>query len=284
MVGRACIFELAPCIGGSVVKSAIAIIGIAFGLLAASAVSDSASAQQSAQPQAVAVVELFTSQGCSSCPPADKLFVDLARDPRLIVLTLPVDYWDYLGWKDTLAKPDFSSRQRHYAQLRGDNTVYTPQAVVNGAMHVIGTNRAKIEKLSVKSSLSVAITIDDGSASPRINVAAAPMPKDITRDAQKSSFTGSVFLVPVTRSISVTIARGENRGKLITYANVARGIHRLGDWNGAAVSFDMSPEQHRTWIKDAGADGFVILVQADNSKSGKILGAARSSGLTPPAS
>ena len=92
-----------------------------------------------------AVVELFTSQGCSSCPPADKIIGDLAKDPSIIALSMPIDYWDYLGWKDTLADSRFSARQRAYSHMRGDRDVYTPQAVINGSAHVIGSDRAGIE-------------------------------------------------------------------------------------------------------------------------------------------
>ena len=81
-----------------------------------------------------AVVELFTSQGCSSCPPADKILGELAKDPSVIALSMPIDYWDYLGWKDTLADARFSARQKAYSQVRGDREVYTPQAVVNGSV------------------------------------------------------------------------------------------------------------------------------------------------------
>src|SRR3982751_3710634 len=92
-----------------------------------------------------AVVELFTSQGCSSCPPADKIIGDLARDPGIIALSMPIDYWDYLGWKDTLADSRFSARQKAYSQMRGDREVYTPQVVVNGSLHVVGSDRAAID-------------------------------------------------------------------------------------------------------------------------------------------
>src|ERR1700744_3690727 len=92
-----------------------------------------------------AVVELFTSQGCSSCPPADKLLGELAKDPSIIALSMPIDYWDYLGWKDTLADSRFSARQKAYSAMRGDRDVYTPQAVVNGSVHVVGSDRAGIE-------------------------------------------------------------------------------------------------------------------------------------------
>src|ERR1700742_3159343 len=93
-----------------------------------------------------AVVELFTSQGCSSCPPADKLLGELAKDPSVIALSMPIDYWDYLGWKDTLADARFSARQKAYSWTRGDRDVYTPQVVVNGEAHVIGSDIAGIER------------------------------------------------------------------------------------------------------------------------------------------
>ena len=96
-----------------------------------------------AEPRAV--IELFTSQGCSSCPPADKLAGELAQDPSLLVMSLPIDYWDYLGWKDTLASPGHTNRQRAYSKARGDREVYTPQVVVNGMAHVLGSDRSAID-------------------------------------------------------------------------------------------------------------------------------------------
>ena len=100
----------------------------------------------SAAAEPRAVIELFTSQGCSSCPPADHVLGELARDPSLIAMSLPIDYWDYLGWKDTLAKPRHTARQRGYAHARGDREVYTPQVVVNGAVHVLGSDKGAIER------------------------------------------------------------------------------------------------------------------------------------------
>ena len=105
-----------------------------------------AAAASAGEPRAV--IELFTSQGCSSCPPADKLLGELARDPTLITLSLPVDYWDYLGWKDTLALHGHSNRERAYADARGDREVYTPQVVINGIVHVLGSDKAAIERPS----------------------------------------------------------------------------------------------------------------------------------------
>src|SRR5947199_10640928 len=84
------------------------------------------------------VVELFTSQGCSSCPPADRYLAELGKDPRLVVLSWPVDYWDYIGWKDTFASPTFTARQKAYAAVRRDDQVYTLQAVIDGVAHAVG--------------------------------------------------------------------------------------------------------------------------------------------------
>src|SRR5713101_3335428 len=115
------------------------------------------------------VIELFTSQGCSSCLPADKLLGQFVSDPSLIAVSLPIDYWDYLGWKDTLADPRNSARQRAYSRVRGDREVYTPQVVVNGSVHALGSDKEAIEAaiaLSHKSgmtlSVPVTMTVADG--------------------------------------------------------------------------------------------------------------------------
>ena len=129
-----------------------------------------------AEPRAV--IELFTSQGCSSCPPADKLLAELSHDPTLITLSLPVDYWDYLGWKDTLALHGHSNRERAYADARGDREVYTPQVVVNGVVPVLGSDKAAIEQAIAQTRQSAApltvpvtLTVADGKVS--VNVPAA---------------------------------------------------------------------------------------------------------------
>jgi len=213
-----------------------------------------------------AVVELFTSQGCSSCPPADRLFVELARDPDLIALTLPVDYWDYLGWKDTLAHSAFSARQRHYALARGDRKVYTPQAVVNGVMAAVGSDRVKILGAVARSELPVPIAAREAGGRLAIEVGAAPGLAQM----------GEVWLLPVIRAREVAIGRGENRGHSITYANVVRGLTRVGAWNGAAARFELPLDQTRA----GGSDGYVVLLQASEpGRPAAILGAAKGPGL-----
>jgi len=186
-----------------------------------------------AEPRAV--IELFTSQGCSSCPAADRLLGELSRDPSLVTMSLAVDYWDYLGWKDTLALRGHSDRQRAYAEARGDREVYTPQIVVNGVVHVLGSDKAAIEKAIAQTrrnpavlSLPVNMTVADGKVT--VNVPAA---KDDNRNAE-------VWLCPVSSKVSVDIGRGENHGRTLTYHNVVRRWVKLGNWTGKAETFSMA--------------------------------------------
>jgi hypothetical protein len=213
-----------------------------------------------------AVVELFTSQGCSSCPPADKLMGELVRDPSLIAMSLPVDYWDYLGWQDTLALHGHSSRERAYAEARGDREVYTPQAVVNGAVAVLGSDKAAIERAieqtRVKAkplSVPVTLRIADGKL-----VAALPDADGATRGAE-------VWLCPITGKITVNIERGENSGRKLTYYNVVRRWVKLGDWHGKAANFSTPLDD----VTGNDIDSFAVLVQSGvAAKPGLVLGAA----------
>ncbi len=245
----------------------LAIASLAMAALAAVALWPFVQTAQAQTPQKPrAVVELFTSQGCSSCPKADAVLRDLTREPGVVALTFPVTYWDYLGWKDTLANDQFSQRQRSYATGRGDGQVYTPQAVVNGAVHVIGSDRAAIDKAMARqgsAELPVAVEIDE--ASQRVRLSA---------NRGETAKSGSVWIMPVLRERTVVIARGENKGRTITYANVVRGMTRLGDWNGQSIALDMPAAS----MKTADSDGYVVVVQGVG-KAGVILGAARSNGL-----
>ena len=213
-----------------------------------------------------AVIELFTSQGCSSCPPADAVLAELAKRPDVVALTLPVDYWDYLGWKDTLAHPLFTARQKAYAHGRGDRQVYTPQAIVNGTKPCIGSDRAQIEALAAAGpALPVAVTTTERDGAVQVQIEAGP---DRVAMAE-------VWILPVARTRTVPIGKGENRGRTVTYANVVRGMVRVGEWRGGPSSYDVSLNTAR-----GDADGYVVLLQSiEGSKPGVILGAAKSPGL-----
>ncbi len=213
-----------------------------------------------------AVVELFTSQGCSSCPPADKLLGEFVHDSGLVPITLPIDYWDYLGWKDTLADPRNTARQKAYSQMRGDRDVYTPQAVVNGSVHVLGSDKAAIEQAIAQSrqnaaTLSVPVKLSAADGHLLVSV-----PESATGAA-----AAEVWICGLVRAISVAIGRGENRGKTITYHNVARQWLRLGPWNGQARSWDVSTKD----LDHDGIDEAAVLIQTGTSeKPSAMLGAA----------
>ncbi|HEX3441399.1 MAG TPA: DUF1223 domain-containing protein [Pseudolabrys sp.] len=230
-----------------------------------------AAAHSSIAGETRAVIELFTSQGCSSCPPADRLLGELSKDPSLVTLSLPVDYWDYLGWKDTLALHGHSERQRAYSETRGDREVYTPQVVVNGIVHALGSDKAAIEK---------AVAETDKTASP-LTVPVSMMVADgnvtVTVAAGKGALnSGEVWLCPVSRKLPVTIERGENRGHTLTYYNVVRRWLKLGDWHGSAEKFSLPVST----IADSDftlqdIDHLAVFVQSGvAAKPGLILGAA----------
>jgi hypothetical protein len=223
-----------------------------------------------ASPQPKAVVELFTSQGCSSCPPADEFLRELAARPEIIALTLPVDYWDYLGWKDTLAQAAFTARQRNYASARNDKQVYTPQVVVNGVKPIVGSDRDKIESVVAKS-------VSNGA--PPVTVGVSETGATVTIEVGPAIGTVSaaeVWLLPVAKAREVAIGRGENKGRTITYANVVRGMVKLGDWSGQPARFEVPGSSARL----GDADAYVVLVQtADDAKPGAILGAAKGPGF-----
>jgi hypothetical protein len=223
-----------------------------------------------AQPRAV--VELFTSQGCSSCPPADKIIGDLAKDPSVIALSMPIDYWDYLGWKDTLADSRFSARQKAYSQMRGDRDVYTPQVVVNGATQVIGSDADRIEgaisetKRGAVMTVPVSMTV----SGKHVNVSVAAS-SNATDRAHPDTAHGEVWICSVSKSVPITIGRGENRGKQLTYYNVVRNWLKVGDWNGNAANWTVPLEN----ISRDGVDAAVVYVQdGTRDKPGAMRGAA----------
>jgi hypothetical protein len=218
-----------------------------------------------------AVVELFTSQGCSSCPPADKIIGELAKDPSIIALSMPIDYWDYLGWKDTLADSRFSARQKAYSLMRGDRDVYTPQVVVNGSVHVIGSDLAGIEGAigetkKVDGVMSVPVTMTLSGKQINVSVAAS------TR--APAAMHGEIWIGSVSKAVPISVGRGENRGRELTYYNVVRNLLKVGDWNGSAGSWYVPLEN----ISREGVDAAVVYVQDGNrDKPGPMLGAAYTS-------
>ena len=215
-----------------------------------------------------AVVELFTSQGCSACPPADKILGELAKDPSIIALSMPIDYWDYLGWKDTLADARFSARQQAYSRVRGDRDVYTPQVIINGSAHVVGSDRTAIESAigttrRTDGVMSVPVTLTLAGKQLAVSVAAS--------GNHAAAAHGEVWICSISKAIPISILRGENGGRELTYYNVVRNLVKVGDWNGTSGSWNVPLES----VLHEGVDAAAVYVQdGSRERPGMMLGAA----------
>lgn len=216
------------------------------------------------------VIELFTSQGCPKCPPADQLVTAFARQPRTIALSFAVNYWDYIGWKDTLASPAFTQRQHAYAAARGDRRIFTPQAIIDGIGVEPGADEAAILRDTVTlagrdGAMSVPLTLTETDGTLHIDIGAKPnRPKD---------GAAGVYVLRVARAKTVRIDRGANSGRSVTYTNVVRAISRIGDWAGKSARFDI--------LELKGDDeGYVVLLQTGTpDRPGAILAAAKTADL-----
>jgi hypothetical protein len=201
------------------------------------------------------VVELFTSQGCDSCPPAETLLGQLAKRPDTITLAYHVDYWDRLGWKDTFSLPEATARQRAYAAALAHGSVYTPQMVVNGVTDVVGSDRAAVAALLVRSVDDIPLRAVQADGTLIVDIGPA-----------KSSTMAEITVVSYTRLAQTRVTRGENAGRTLDQSSIVRSIHPLGTWNGAAerLSLDLA-------VVPDGATDVAVLLQAPGP--GAILGA-----------
>jgi hypothetical protein len=246
-----------------IVALAGALTGLADGAVAQDPSSQRASASPSPPPKAV--VELFTSQGCSSCPPADKLLGRLAERDDIIALSFSVDVWDYIGWRDTLASPKFTERQRIYAVARGDGAIYTPQAVINGIAHENGSDETGIihaiemtGRMIAPMLVPIRLRQEDGKLVIEAEAAAGGV---ATKDA-------TLWLATIAKSVEVKIQRGENRGRTITYHNVVREMNPIGMWNGQPMTVRLP----RDSFMRPGTERCAVLLQ--QGRAGPIVGAA----------
>jgi hypothetical protein len=215
-----------------------------------------AAAQVQAEP--VVVVELYTSQGCSSCPPADEFLAMLASDPRILPLALHVDYWDYIGWEDKFAQPKFTERQKAYAHAIGSRTIYTPQLIIGGADRIEGfapEETAEQLRRHLEHGTPVQLTVTRQGDMLVIRAEANPPLTEPVR----------VQLVRYTPEETVTIERGENAGKTITYRNIVTSWELVEDWGG------QSPFEVTTPY--VGDEPGAVILQADGPAA--ILAAAR---------
>lgn len=201
---------------------------------------------------APAVIELFQSQGCSSCPPANAVLNALADRDDLITLSFSVNYWDYLGWKDRFARPEYTARQHDYAAGLHNPNVYTPQMVINGRGAIVGTSRAQLDKALTQFARSGAepdITTDG----------------DHVTIATQTGGKASVWLARYDpRSLDVPISAGENAGRTLPHRHIVKQLTQLGEWNGVSASYSLPtpPEQ-----------GLKTVILLQNGRGGPIIAA-----------
>jgi len=201
------------------------------------------------------VVELFQSQGCSDCPPANANVMALSDRADLLTLSFGVTYWDQLGWKDTFAKPQYTDRQWEYARAFHRSQVFTPEVVVNGRADVVGQNRRELEALIAQQPAAP--------DAPEISLANG-LVQIIAHDAHA---TADVWLVRYDPNIEqVPISRGENEGRTLPHKNVVKELKKLGAWSGGSQNFSI-PQSAQAGLRDA------VLLQ--HGPGGAILAAAR---------
>ncbi len=212
----------------------------------------------------VAVVELFTSQGCSSCPPADAFIEELGHRNDVLTLAYHVDYWDYIGWADTFGDVAHSDFQRAYAQSWGKHRIYTPQLVINGVKDVVGSRRQEIESEITDAHLNVPVdlTYEDGVLT--VTIESIP--------SFSSDSAAMIYLVTFQDRSEVNIQRGENRGKQLSYVQIVMSRQVIGIWDPAEGAHLKLPVNE---VFGENSNGVAILVQQQNEGlPGAILGAA----------
>ena len=209
----------------------------------------------SAAGEGPVVVELFTSQGCSSCPPADALLDELTEQPDVIALSFHVDYWDYIGWQDPFADPAYTQRQRNYRPHLGNRFIYTPQMVIDGHIDVVGSRREQvsraIEEARADEKLPVSLSRDS------VSLPAGTAPKG----------GATVWIAFLDERHETQVGAGENGGRKLVNSHVVRKLSAIGTWKGEALSIPLAGNE-----SDAGRYGCAVLVQENGS--GRILGAA----------
>ena len=173
------------------------------------------------------VVELYTSQGCSSCPPADALLGELAKDPDVIALAFHVDYWDYIGWPDPFAERAYTQRQRGYARAQGERTVYTPQMIMDGRSHVVGNNTTAVRNaINEYKEMASVMALNAENSNGRVTVFAPE---------KRLSAKADVLLIEYMPSATTEVLRGENAGRKLTYHNIVRSVQKLGTWSSSGA-------------------------------------------------
>lgn len=208
-----------------------------------------------------AVLELFTSQGCASCPPADALLRSLEQRSDVIALAYHVDYWDYIGWTDTFGAKANTDRQRQYAAAWNTSNIYTPELVINGMKDMVGSRASEVDGAISAASLAIPVTLSTDSDMLNVSI-----------DGKAGEKPSGVWLVTFIDKANVEVQRGENAGQKLAYTQVVTGRHILGMWDPVTGAHLKLPLDQ---VLTDPSDGAVILVQGEkNGLPGPIMGAA----------
>ena len=214
-------------------------------------------AQASSSSSNVVVLELFTSQGCSSCPPADALLQQLASDPQILALSFHVDYWDNSSWRDPFSRPESTARQYAYGKALGQNGVYTPELVIDGARGMVGSRKSDIE-----AAVAVAKTQDKP-----VSVTITPNKKGLTISLTSSASipAADIWLVTYSPQAVTAVRGGENSGHDLVSINNVKVIKRIAQLTGTSTQLDVPALSN--------GDHYMVLVQLPDN--GKIIGARK---------
>ncbi|MSP93887.1 MAG: DUF1223 domain-containing protein [Alphaproteobacteria bacterium] len=211
------------------------------------------------------VVELFTSQGCSDCPPADHIVTELARRKDVIALSFPITYWDMLGWKDTLATDGNTKRQKAYARTMKRSGIYTPQMIIDGRLDVVGNQR---EHVLAAVNLRTTEAAHEEAVEIRLDTVGGRVEITIPAARTKAKQYATIWVMRTQSQAGVKVDRGENRNHQLVYTNVVRDLQRAGEWTGEAMKIDL-PVSSATAKHE---DGIVVILQAEDY--GRVIGAA----------
>jgi hypothetical protein len=201
------------------------------------------------------VVELFTSQGCSSCPPADALLGELARKPNVVALAYHVDYWDDLGWKDRFSIPAAAQRQQGYVKRLAKSGLFTPQIVVSGDTSLVGSNRAAVTRAIAEDRDTLKISVFKEATNLKVDL------------PEKWNQPLDVHVISYLSEATTQIRSGENANRAITSFNIVRSYQRLGTWNG-------KPQQMKLPLASLPRDATSVAVVLQRPQQGAIAGAA----------
>lgn len=209
------------------------------------------------------IVELFTAQGCTGCPDANQIVEQAARDPKVVVLTYGVDYWDYLGWRDTFARPEFTDRQKSYRPSTGQRSVATPQVIINGATQMVPRDAGGLSSalLSPAGNSSASPDIEFRETGDRVAVGSGPVPRG-------GAEVVAVRYAPGVHTVEVR--SGDNRGRTVRHINVVKEIRHLGDWSGQPSLYTLPQDLNAGTLSQ---DRLIILVQSKQQRH--ILAAAQ---------